>query len=173
MARTGNDSTFVPDGYDPPRGLDHAQFRLRPLDVEHNDRDYVAWTSSMQHIQATPGFVGEAWPHPMSLDANRGDLAKHAADFAARRGFTFTVLSSDDDVIGCVYIYPSRDEDHDARVTSWTRASHAALDPVLYDAVAGWLAATWPFKRIDYAPRALTAAPDGTIAHSPIRIIRG
>jgi hypothetical protein len=91
----------------------------------------------------------------MSLEANHDDLAQHAADFAARRGFTFTVLDARDDVIGCVYIYPSRDADHDARVRSWVRASHAPLDPVLYDAVARWLENAWPFERIDYAPRAI------------------
>jgi hypothetical protein len=153
MTRTANDVAFVPDGFDPPRHLDHAQFRLRPLDVQHNERDYAAWTGSMQHIKATPGFIGESWPHPMTLEANRDDLARHASDFAARRGFTFTVLDAQDDVIGCVYIYPGRDADHDARVTSWVRASHAQLDRVLHDAVALWLTAAWPFERVDYAPR--------------------
>jgi hypothetical protein len=153
MTTTVNAAAFVPDRFDPPRRLDHAQFRLRPLDVQHNERDYAAWTSSMQHIKATPGFVGESWPHPMTLEANRDDLARHASDFAARRGFTFTVLDAQDDVIGCVYIYPGRDADHDARVTSWVRASHAQLDRVLHDAVALWLTAAWPFERVDYAPR--------------------
>jgi hypothetical protein len=153
MTQTASEVAFVPDGFDPPRALDHAQFRLRPLDVQHNERDYAAWTSSMQHIKATPGFADATWPHPMSLAANHDDLAKHAADFAARRGFTFTVLDAQDDVIGCVYIYPSRDAGHDVRVHSWVRASYAPLDPVLHDAVARWLADAWPFERVDYAPR--------------------
>ena len=144
---------LVPDDFDVPRSLDCAGMRLRPLDVEHNDRDYAAWTSSMAHIQATPGFVGETWPHPMSLADNLGDLAKHAADFAARRGFTFTVLDRNDDVVGCVYIYPPRDAAHDARVTSWVRASHAALDRALYECVADWLVRAWPFRKVDYARR--------------------
>jgi len=144
---------FVSDDFHVPLGLDHNPFRLRPLGVEHNERDYAAWTSSIDHIKATPGFVGEAWPHPMSLADNLGDLAKHAADFAARRGFTFTVLDHDDVVVGCVYIYPSRNAEHDARVTSWVRASHAALDRVLYECVADWLARAWPFERVDYTRR--------------------
>ena len=153
MTKPNGVTAFVPNDFEAPRQLDHASFRLRPLDVEHNERDYAAWTTSMEHIGSTPGFVGESWPHAMSLEANRGDLAKHAADFAARRGFTYTVLDAGDDVIGCVYIYPSRDAQHDARVTSWVRVSHGPLDVVLYDAVAAWLAADWPFARIDYAAR--------------------
>ncbi len=150
---TGPGDAFVPDDFEVPLQLDHPQFRLRPLDVEYNERDYAAWTSSIEHIKSTPGFVGESWPHPMTLEANRGDLAKHAEDFSARRGFTYTVLDEADDVIGCVYIYPGRGDAFDARVTSWVRASRAQLDSILYDAVDAWLARCWPFARIDYAPR--------------------
>jgi hypothetical protein len=150
---------LVPDDFDPPRSLDCAGLRLRPLGVEHNERDYAAWLPSIDHIKATPGFVGEAWPHPMSLADNERDLARHTADFAARRGFTFTVLNDDDAVIGCVYIYPSRDSEHDARVTSWVRVLDAPLDPVLHRCVAEWLAQRWPFRRIEYAPRDRSQRP--------------
>lgn len=146
-------SAFVSDDFEPPRSLDCGGLRLRPLDVEHNERDYAAWLPSIDHIKATPGFVGETWPHPMSLADNERDLAKHAADFAALRGFTFTVLNDDDAVVGCVYIYPSRDAGHDARVTSWVRATDAPLDRVLYRCVAAWLARDWPFRNIEYAAR--------------------
>ena len=145
--------SLVPDDFDVPQLLIHTAFRLEPLGVEHNERDYAAWTTSMEHIKATPGFVGEAWPHAMSLDDNRGDLAKHADDFAGRRGFTYTVLDARNDVIGCVYIYPARSDAHDARVTSWVCANHAALDPVLYRTVTQWLADRWPFACVDYAAR--------------------
>ena len=145
-------SRFVPDGFAAPRGLEHALFTLRPLDVEYNERDYAAWTTSLAHIASTPGFVGADWPHAMSLDDNRQDLARHAADFAVRRGFTYTVLDGDD-VIGCVYIYPSKASAHDARVSSWVRYDHAQLDAVLYFAVLDWLATEWPFANVEYAPR--------------------
>ena len=55
-----------------------------------------------------------------------------------------------DEVIGCVYIYPSKDEDHDARVESWVRASRAELDSALVHAVSDWLDSDWPFSRVDY-----------------------
>ena len=65
----------------------------------------------------------------MSLEENHADLERHARDFAERAGFTYTVLAPDgDDVLGCVYIYPSRDERHDADVRSWVRADVAELD---------------------------------------------
>jgi hypothetical protein len=86
----------------------------------------------------------------MSLDENLDDLERHAADFAARTGFTFTVLDPmTGDVIGCVYLYPSRSTDADVTVQSWVRASHAGLDVPLADAVAAWLSEEWPWERVD------------------------
>src|SRR5205807_2303778 len=103
--------------FDVPNGLVTDEFRLEPLGPEHNERDYAAWTNSVDHIRATPGFE-RGWPRDMTLEENRTDLERHATDFRERRGFTYTVLDPDagDDVIGCVYIYPSREGTHDARV---------------------------------------------------------
>jgi hypothetical protein len=139
-----------------PRALTHPAFRLVPLGPEHNERDHAAWTQSIEHIRATPGFGGHAWPpvDGMSLEANRSDLERHADDYERRAGFTYTVLAPDrDDVIGCVYIYPSRDERFDADVRSWVRADRAELDAALHAAVTRWLAEDWPFAAVDYADR--------------------
>jgi hypothetical protein len=158
-----SEEPFVPEDFAVPDGLVAAEFRLAPLGPQHNEADYAAWTGSIEHIRATPGFAGSSWPHQMSLDDNLGDLERHAQDFAARRGFTYTVLSTDaGDVVGCVYIYPPRgqrpagsaESPRQAAVTSWVRADRAALDPVLHDAVLAWLERAWPFLSIEYAPRA-------------------
>ena len=151
-------ASFVPDDFVPPARLVAPAFVLEPLGPQHNERDYVAWTSSIEHILATPGFVQpgaeHAWPHPMALDENLRDLVRHAEDFAARRGFTYTVLDpARNSVIGCLYIYPSKDDVHDARVRSWVTAARADLDYVLWRAVSDWLAAAWPFRNPDYAGR--------------------
>jgi hypothetical protein len=127
------------------------------LGPEHNDADHAAWSASIDHIRATPGFHGREWPpvDGMSLEENLADLERHARDFAERAGFTYTVLAPDgDDVLGCVYIYPARDERHDAAVSSWVRADVAELDAVLHAAVTRWLADAWPFAAVDYADRA-------------------
>ena len=146
---------FVPCDFDVPRRLETQQFVLEPLGPEHNDQDYEAWTSSMDHIHATPGWENSNWPREMTADENRADLERHADDFGNRTGFTYTVLDpASRDVIGCVYIYPPRDNDHAARVRSWVRASHAELDTPLWRAVSEWLASDWPFGSVEYAPRA-------------------
>lgn len=144
---------FVPEAFVVPAPPETAEFRLVPLGPEHNEADHAAWTSSVGHIRATPGFAGHGWPttERMSLAQNRDDLVRHAEDFAARRGFTYTVLApGSDEVLGCVYIYPARDEDHDAAVRSWVRADVAALDDLLFGLVSRWLASQWPFTRVAY-----------------------
>jgi hypothetical protein len=145
---------FVPDGFEPPRSLVCAGFRLEPLGPEHNERDYAAWSSSIEHIRRSPGYGPEArWPREMSLDENLGDLERHAREFAEHEGFTYAVLDDEGDVIGCVYVYPAKDGTHDAHVLSWVRESRAELEPVLRRAVADWLGSNaWPFERPLYEP---------------------
>ena len=147
---------FVPDGFAVPDGLSTPVLRLVPLGPEHNLADHDAWSASIEHIRATPGFHGSDWPpeEGMRLEENLADLEGHARDFAERTGFTYTVLSPDtDDVLGCVYIYPAHDDDHDAVVRSWVRASAPELDRVLHATVSRWLADSWPFAAVDYADR--------------------
>ena len=82
----------------------------------------------------------------MTLDENRADLVRHAADFSARAGFTYTVLAPDvARSIGCVYIYPATDGSG-ATVRSWVREADAELDTPLYEAVTAWLARDWPLR---------------------------
>ena len=154
--------SFVPDDFVVPRPLVGPDFRLEPLGPQHNEDDYRAWTSSIAHIRATPGFEGRSWPVPdMTLEENLGDLERHAADFAGRSGFTYTVhATGSDEVIGCVYIYPDKSGDASdasdasvADVRSWVSADRASLDVVLYEAVSEWLRSAWPFATVSYATR--------------------
>ncbi|MFD3456505.1 GNAT family N-acetyltransferase [Streptomyces sp. NPDC058691] len=150
------DHAFVPDDFAVPAELITPRFRLEPLGPQHNAADHAAWTSSIDHIRATPGFPDGKWPpvDGMTLEANLADLRRHADDFAQRRGFTYTVIDTDGgEVIGCVYIYPSRSDDHDAEVSSWVRADKAELDAPLHAAVTTWLSTHWPLGTLDYQPR--------------------
>jgi hypothetical protein len=148
-------SPLVPGDFAVPAGVRSELFALEPLDLRHNAADRAAWTSSIDHIRATPGFADRTWPdRPMSLEENAADLAEHARDFAARTGFAYTVLDPvSGDVIGCVYFYPPRRAGYDVDVRSWVRADRAALDKPLHDLVRRWLSEAWPFETPDYAER--------------------
>lgn len=153
---------LVPEDFAVPEGLHTDRFVLEPLGAHHSLADYRAWTSSIEHIRSTPGFAGSRWPAMMTLEENTADLARHAADFAARTGFTYTVLEPGTrDVIGCLYLYPPRREGYDVDVRSWVRADRAELDEELYDVVERWISDTWPFSRPDYAARRSGGADSG------------
>lgn len=147
---------FVPAGFEAPTTLATDHFRLEPLGPQHNGADHAAWMSSIAHIRATTGYTDRSWPPlgGMTLEENLADLRRHADDFRRGAGFTFTVLNpGDDDVIGCVYLYPSASEEWDVTVRSWVRADRSDLDVPLADAVARWLATDWPWERVDRCGR--------------------
>ena len=141
----------VPDDFEVPTEFEGPGFRLEPLGPIHNERDHEAWMSSIEHIRATPGMEAGGWPAPMTIEENMTDLEGHAREFADREAFAYSVLDGDD-VIGCLYIDPAEDEDHDAEVRSWVTASRAEMDPVVWRSVSEWLA-EWPFRNFAYASR--------------------
>ena len=142
----------VPDEFEIPQNHAGPGFLLEPLGPQHNDSDHHAWMSSIEHIRGTPGFPWGSWPplDGLTLDENLRDLEQHADDFRRRVGFTYTVLDDDHQVIGCVYIYPSRANPEVTNVRSWVTASRAELDTVLHQTVTDWLAADWPFAKVSY-----------------------
>ncbi|WP_420037706.1 GNAT family N-acetyltransferase [Streptomyces sp. cg28] len=150
------DHALVPDDFVVPTELITPQFRLEPLGPQHNAGDHAAWTSSIEHIRATPAFRDRGWPPVggMTLEANLADLRRHADDFAQRRGFTYTVReTARGEVIGCVYIYPSRSDDHVTDVRSWVRADKAEMEAPLHAAITTWLSRNWPLGTLNYQPR--------------------
>ncbi|MFE4636594.1 N-acetyltransferase [Streptomyces sp. NPDC056773] len=155
---TSDQQTFVPPAevFEVPVRLVGDGFRLEPLGPQHNEGDLAAWSGSIDHLRATPGFLGD-WPpeEGMSPEANLADLVRHARDFAERRGFTYSILEGEEEVIGCLYIYPAHAEPGRVHVTSWVRADRAAFDRTVYETVSRWLAEVWPFdaERIAYAAR--------------------
>jgi len=67
----------------------------------------------------------------MTLDENRADLERHARDFAARSGFTSTVIGPSDRRDRLRLHLSRPDGVHDAVVASWVCATHAGRDAAL------------------------------------------
>src|ERR1700712_3310611 len=127
---------------------------LEPLGERHNESDLAPWSASIAHIRVTPGMSGREWPpdEPYTLEQNLGDMQMHVADFAARTGFTWTVLDpASREVIGCVYMYPPESKSapkEQVEVRSWVRADKAELDVKLYRLVSDWLPRERPRPRV-------------------------
>ena len=143
--------SLVPADFAVPTRFATGPFVLEALGPEHNERDHAAWSSSIEHIRATNGFVGGRWPHPMSLEENLADLERHRAEFEERSAFAYSVLDpATNDVVGCVYVDPAPSGEG-AVVRSWVRESHAELDAPLREAVVSWLEREWPLASVSRA----------------------
>lgn len=144
---------FVPPEFEPPLAYAWDEFHLERLGPQHNERDHDAWMSSIDHIRSTPGFGSDeeaGWPVPMTLESNLEDLVRHASDFEQRKGFTYSILEGDD-VVGCIYIYPSPSSEHDAVISSWMTERRADSDASVRGKLADWIGEVWPFSNPHYA----------------------
>ncbi|MEE4300656.1 MAG: hypothetical protein V2J24_14555 [Pseudomonadales bacterium] len=140
---------FVPADFEVPAVLETDRYRLRMLTVNDLVKDYDAVMSSAEHLR-NEVFPGRSWPEGLTLEEDLVDLGWHQREFQRRTSFAYTVVELDESrVIGCVYIYPTRKVDHDARVMLWTRppAQLPWLDEARLRAVVrAWLAESWPFE---------------------------
>jgi RimJ/RimL family protein N-acetyltransferase len=155
----------------PAEPLSTERFRLAPLGPEHNESDFDAWMSSIDHIRATPGFIPGAalavgWPTPMTSEENLSDLVNHADEFTRGVAYAFTILDPHTgNVIGCTYIDPDESRPDRstevetppttrcATVTCWVRASHAELDEPVAAALKHWLASSWNLAQFTFPGR--------------------
>jgi len=147
-------SSFVPDSFEVPAFLETDRFRLRMLSTDDVEKDYEAVMESKEMLRE---IFGGSWPRDeFPLEENLTDLERHQREFEQREAFTYTVVSLDEArVLGCVYFYPSKDENIDAVAYMWVRQSEfdKGLDPILFNTVKNWLEETWPFERIRYPGR--------------------
>lgn len=136
---------FVPPEFVVPTSLEGDGFRLEALGPQHNERDHAAWMTSIDHIRSIPAFTDAEWPFIMSLERNQEDLEGHARDFENRSGFTYSILDGDE-VIGCMYLYPSEEPDHDANMKLWLTKNRSEMTRAVGDALSAWLETEWPFE---------------------------
>lgn len=145
---------FVDPDFDVPRELETSELRLRMLTVNDVVKDYDAVVSSAEHLKTI--WPGSGWPEGLTLEQNLIDLGWHQKEFQLRRSFAYTVVTLDESrVIGCVYIDPTRKRGYDAEVYLWAReaALGSPSDARLFEIVADWLSAEWPFENVAFPGR--------------------
>lgn len=126
------------------------------LTVNDVVKDYDAVMSSIDHLQ---GVFGErsSWPSPdLTLEQDLIDLGWHQKEFQTRSSFAYTVMNLDESqCLGCMYIFPSRDEANEADIFCWVRKSEydKGLDEELFTTVKSWVTETWPFRNVRYPGR--------------------
>lgn len=161
-------STILPDDFVVPQVLETTRMRLRPLTINDAVKDYDAVVTSEERLRTVydPGGV---WPLGLTLEQDIIELGWHQTEFQLRTSFAYTVVSLDEsEVLGCMYIYPTRKPGYDVEITMWVRQSRAeeGLDQHLFETVEAWIAECWPFTSPAYPGRRITfdewrALPDG------------
>ena len=154
-------SDFIPETFEIPRELVTTRLKLRPLTIHDLDADYEAVMSSIEHLRRRMPFgPSHDWPtQELTRDQNLIDLGWHQKEFQNRSTFTYTVKSTDERTcLGCLYIYPSMKQGHDAQIMMWVRASEAMtdLDEHLFETVMEWIRNHWPFKSPGYPGRTIS-----------------
>jgi RimJ/RimL family protein N-acetyltransferase len=135
---------LVPDDFTVLEGLEHERFKLRMLSVTDVAKDFAAINQRVR-----PDGTPDPWSETTFLE-NLADLGWHEVEFKIRRSFAYTVVRPDEsEVIGCVYLYPPPDSDHDVEVRLWAtrRAWKEGLHGELERVVREWVAREWPFER--------------------------
>ena len=154
LARAQSDYPFVAAEFEIPEKLETQEFRLRMLTVNDVVKDYDAVMTSVDHL--TKVWPGSGWPGDLTLEQNLIDLGWHQSEFQRRRSFAYTVVNlPESEVLGCVYIDPTRKRGYDAEVYLWVRKSELGngLDSRLLVAVQGWLEKEWPFNKAAFPGR--------------------
>lgn len=146
---------FVPDDFRVPDSLVARDFKLKPLSPKYCELDYQAVMSSLDHLKGVFGPKSD-WPNPkMTLEESRNSINEDHKFFLAKKGFSYSVLNSDEtEVMGCVYVFPAW-KGFDAEVVMWVsqKAYAHGFDPILFSTVEKWLKEQWPFKKIAYPGR--------------------
>lgn len=131
---------------------------MRPIRASDVEIDYPAVMGSRDRLWSRYGDAW-GWPPPdMTYEADRADLAHHEAEIAAHITFNYAILDQDEtELLGCVYIDPPSDaspEGTEAVVSWWVvdQQVDSRLDHALRDFVPQWLAETWGFGGVEYAP---------------------
>jgi hypothetical protein len=147
------------EGFETPQRLDlETGHHLRPIRGADVDIDYPAVMGSRASLWAR---YGEAWgwpPETMTFEQDREDLVHHEVEIAAQETFNYAVLDAGEtELLGCVYIDPpdgSCPPGADALVSWWVvdAARGGDLERALAGAIPRWLADTWHFKAVHYAP---------------------
>jgi hypothetical protein len=150
---------WLPNEFIHPERVELATgHHLRPIRASDVDIDYPAVMGSRTRLWSK---YGEAWgwpPPDMTHEADRVDLARHEAEIAAHLTFNYAVLDEQEtELLGCVYIDPPSEgspEGADAVASWWVVDQHAGgpLEHALDEFVPRWLAQTWHFRAVHYAP---------------------
>ncbi|SEC49627.1 Acetyltransferase (GNAT) domain-containing protein [Nocardioides exalbidus] len=155
-------SSWLPDDFHHPQRVEVAfGHHLRPITPADTDLDMVAVMGSRERLWS---IYGEAWGWPpahMTHEADREDLARHAAEMETHQSFNYALFDTDETaLLGCVYIDPPEKPGADAEISWWVvdECVDTLLARALDELVPRWIAESWPLASPRYVGRDLSWA---------------
>ena len=152
-------SRWLPDDFVHPGRVElPTGHHLRPIRENDVHLDYPAVMGSRERLWAK---YGQAWgwpPETMTIAQDREDLAHHEREIAAQETFNYAILDAEETaLLGCVYVDPPGSDDPPGAqaVVSWWVVDDAVgtdLERTLGEFVPRWLAETWGFHAVHFAP---------------------
>ena len=149
---------IVPKDFVVPVQLKTSRCIFQPLTQRDVVRDFDAVMSSEDFLRNVFN-PKSAWPTGLSLEGNLADLGWHEVEFRNRSSFAYTIVDlSDDQTLGCAYVYPSDHSQFDVYATCWVRDSEreTGLDQHVFDSFRSWLSDKWPFVSVAFPGRLIS-----------------
>ncbi|MFN2396127.1 MAG: hypothetical protein ABR597_10615 [Bacteroidales bacterium] len=153
------DKSFVPDGFTPPVAFETEFFHFRSLSHSDPRIDENYKMNAYHYLPERVPHMG-AWHR---LDVPMGDdLIGHAYYDRIpqnKDSFVYPVLKKgEENMIGSIYIRPSKNAEYDAQITMWLRIDDSAANEAFYKTVREWIDKEWPFKNPDFSSQSIRIA---------------
>ena len=167
---------LVPSSFVPPEFASLDGFTLEVLGPRHAQADFLAVSSSKEHIRHVFG-PENGWPDAgITFEQNLADLARHADEFERRDAFAYALLTSPTAYLGCFYIKPVKSRSardrrkalFDAQAFFWLASGqHALSESEVHSALASWLNGQWPFRAVAWPGRSQSWAEWASLQDAP------
>ena len=141
--------------------LDATGLHLRPIHPDDTEIDMVAVMGSRDRLWSIYGQVWGWPPADMTVDADRKDLARHAAEMTRNESFNYALFDEQETaLLGCVYIDPPERVGADAEISWWVVDEHVdgPVELALDQFVPRWVATNWPLEEPRFVGRDVTWA---------------
>lgn len=160
---------FVPARFQVPEIYQAKTYKLVPLGPALVKVDYDAYMSSIEHLQKT--FSNGKWPHAgITMTDAMKDMEDEKSRFDQRKSFAYGVLTPDGkQELGSFYLRPSSKQGYDAVASLWvTKAQFdKGFEAVLVKDMKSWIAKAWPFQKVAWPRREITAEAWAALPDKP------
>jgi hypothetical protein len=153
------DKSFVPSDFEPPVAFESEYFHFRSISQTNQRIDEHYKMNAYDYLPERVPHMG-AWHR---IDIPMGDDLIGHADYdrlpQIKDSFVYPVLKNGEgNMIGSIYIRPSKNTEYDALITMWLRTNDPVANDVFHETVKNWIRKEWPFKNPDFSIQTIQIA---------------